>query len=423
MARRTFSIGTTAKDKTGTDLRTAGTDLNFNFTELYTQASRMLDLTAFVVSDTDDKYAHESQILIHQLGDKTVLLVMYTSDKVSETERELTAHALLKVYELTTKTHLKTLDMFAPGMEAGLTMEADETITAPRMYITGDTLMCFCGNESTLYHRTVDMTGDDPSAWTASNISIFQMTMKDAGGNDVTVNVTSANVHTHLEYQLGDTYAGYDGLAPWFRNLDRIAVHGTDWYSILELSDELGAGVSNIAMLVKSTDSGASWSFISPIAYTTSSRRRILEASAVFLGDVLHVVHRMAANTIGHVHSVDYGVNWIVDSSISDVLASKPTAINYYKHDGTVGVLLAYNLTSEITGNTYRTTLGIYSTDNFTSLIEVAKIVSGSYNHYPSLCHYARSLYISYTKAMKSSTDGVGNTTHTRDTIVVTRVY
>lgn len=423
MARRTFSIGTTAKDNTGTDLRTTGTDLNYNFSELYTQANRMLDLTAFTVSDTDDKYAHESQILIHQLGDKTVLLVMYTSDKVSETERELTAHALLKVYELTTKTHLKTLDMFAPGMEAGVTMEADETITAPRMYITGDTLMCFCGNESTLYHRTVDMTGDDPSEWTASNISIFQMTMKNSEGADVKVNVTSANVQAHLEYTLGDAYAGYQGLAPWFRNLDRIAIHGTDWYSILELSDEMGAGLSNIAMLVKSTDSGANWSFISPASYTTSSRRRMIENSAVFLGDTLHIIHRMGSNDIGHVHTVDYGTNWVADANITGTLASKPTAINYYKHDGTVGVLLAYNLTSEITGNTYRTTLGIYSTNNFTSLIEVAKIISGSYDHYPSLCHYARSLYISYTKAMKSPTDGDSNTTHTRDTIVVARIY
>ena len=247
--------------------------------------------------------------------------------------------------------------------------------------------------------------------------------MKNAAGEDVLANVTSANVQIHLEYVLGDAYAGYQGLAPWFRNLDRIAIHGTDWYSILELSDEMGAALSNIAMLVKSTDSGASWSFISPAAYTTASRRRMLENSAVFIGDVLHIIHRMGGNDIGHVHTVDYGANWVVDSNITGTLASKPTAINYYKHDGTIGVLLAISLTSEVTGNTYRTTLGIYSTDNFTSLIEVAKIVSGSYDHYPSLCHYSRALYLSYTKALKSSTDGVSNGTHTRDTIVVTRVY
>lgn len=422
MAQKIIKLGTTAKDGTGTDLREGGGYINDNFKELYAQANRMLDLTAFVVSDTDDKYAHESQILIHQLGDKTVLLVMYTSDKVTSNERLLTAHALLKVYELTTKTHLKTLDMFAPGMEAGVTMEADESITAPRMYITGDTLMCFCGNESTLYHRTVDMTGDDPSAWTASNISIFQMTMKNAAGEDVLANVTSANVQIHLEYVLGDSYAGYTGLAPWFRNLDRIAIHGTDWYSILELSDELGARLSNIAMLIKSTDSGVSWSFISPIAYTTLSRQKVIESSAVFIGDVIHVIYRLAGNYVGHVHSDDYGATWEADGNLI-ALTTKPTAINYHKHSGATGVLIAYNLISEIDGNTYRTTLAIYDTDDLFNLIEIAKIVSDSYAHYPSLCHFSRALYMSYSKGLKYFTDEDTNLHYNRNTIVVARIY
>lgn len=423
MSRRDIGIGTVANDGTGDALRIILQNINTMTSELYDVRNRYIDLNSFVVSDTADLYAHESQILIHQLGDKTILLVIYNSDKESETERELSAHALLKVYELTTKTLLKTLDMFAPGMEAGETMEADESITSPRMYITGDTLMCFCGNESTLYHRTVDMTGDDPSTWTASNISIFQMTMKDAIGDDVLVNVTSANVQIHLEYVLGDAYAGYQGLAPWFRNLDRIAVHGTDWYSVIELSDELGAGLSHIGILVKSTDSGANWSFVNHIAYTTSVRRRVLEASAVFIDDVLHIIHRMAGAAIGHVHSVNYGTNWIIDADIANVLSSKPTAINYYKHDGNIGVLAAYNLTSEVDDNTHRTTLIIYSTDDFVSLREIGKIVSDSYAHYPSLCHFSRSLYMSYTKGLKYNTDGHANTEHDRNTIVVTRIY
>lgn len=399
--------------------------LNGNFALLKQQAYRMLDLTSFTLSDTDDLYAHESQILIHRLGDKTVLLVMYTSNKVTQSERALTAHALLKIYELTTKTHLKTLDMFSPGMTAGLTMEADEAITAPRMYITGDTLMCFCGNESTLYHRTVDMTSDDPSTWTASNISIFQMTMKDNEGNDVAVDITSINMQTHLEYVLGDTYAGYQSLAPWFRNLDKIAVNGDNWYSILELSDELGAGLSHIGILVKSTDSGISWSYVSLIAYTTSNRRRVLEASVVFIGSVMYVIHRMGSSTnLGRVHSDDNGINWVIDNNLTGVIGTKPTAINYNKSDGiTQDVLVAYNLTSEIEGAPHRTTLGIYRTSNFIEFTEVAKIISENYAHYPSMCYFDRALYISYTKGLKFYTENNNAYAYDRDTIVVTRVY
>lgn len=398
---------------------------NRNNTLLSQQTNRLIDLTSFTVSDVDDLYAHESQILIHRLANKTVLLVMYTSDKVTGAERALTAHALLKVYELTTKTLLKTLDMFAPGMEAGVTMEADESITAPRMYITGNTLMCFCGNESTLYHRTIDMTNNDPSVWTASNISIFQMTMKDSGGSNVKVNVTSVNVQSHLEYTLGDTYAGYQGLAPWFRNLDRIAIHGTDWYSILELSDEMGAGLSNIAVLIKSTDNGINWSFLSLIAYTTSNRIKVIEASVVFIGTSLHIIHRQGGNTtLGRIHSDDYGSSWIINNNITGVMGSKPVAINYTKPDGsTIDVLVAFNLTSEIEGAPHRTTLGIFTTSNFIAFNEIGKIVSTNFAHYPSLCYFDRALYISYTKGLKYFTENNNAYANDRDTIVIARVY
>jgi len=155
MARKEFNIGTSAKDATGTDLRTTGGYLNDNFSELYNHANRMYDINAFVVSDTADFYAHESQILCHQLADKTVLLVLYCSDKVTETERALTAHATLKVFELTTKTLLKTIDLFYPGLVADLTQPADEPMTAPRMYVSGTTLRTFFGVECALFNRII----------------------------------------------------------------------------------------------------------------------------------------------------------------------------------------------------------------------------------------------------------------------------
>lgn len=425
MSQRLIGIGTVPRDNTGTDLRSAGGYINDNFRELYTQANRMLDLTAFAVSDTDDKYAHESQILIHQLTDKTVLLVLYCSDKVTETERALTAHCYLKVFELTTKALLKTIDLFYPGLEADLTQPADEPMTAPRMYVSGTTLRTFIGVESALYGRDIDISNTDPSTWTASNLVIEQMTMKDSGGSDVTVDVTCANIQAHLEYVLGDAYAGYQNLAPWFRNLDRIAIDGSgDWYSILELSNELGAGTSNIAVLVKSTDDGASWSFHSLVCYTALARTRILEASVVLIGTTFHVINRTSTNSINHYTSAD-GLTWTNAGALPlSTLASKPTAINYYKADGsTKSVLVAASLTSEVTGNAYRTTLGIYSTDDFISFIEVAKIISPSYAHYPSLCHFSRSLYLSYSKGMKFNTDGEAVGASNRNTIVVTRIY
>lgn len=399
--------------------------LNRNIALLKNQADRLIDLSAFTISDYDDLYAHESQILIHRLGNRTVLLVMYTSDKITSSERAMSAHALLKVYELTTKTHLKTLDMFAPGMTAGLTMAADESITAPRMYITGDTLMCFCGNESTLYHRTIDMTEDDPSLWAASNLSIFQMTMKDAAGTDVLANVTSANIQIHLEYVMGDTYAGYQNLAPYFRNLDAAAINGTDWYSVLEFSDEMNAGLSHIGMLIRSNDNGLSWSFVNPIGYTTLLRRRVLEASVVFSSNILYIIHRTDSSIkLGRLHSNDFGQTWIIDNDLLETMGTKPTAINYIKPGGTErSIVTAFNLTSEIAGSPHRTTIGVFTTSDFISFTEIAKIVSDNFAHYPSLCYFDRALYISYTKGLKYFTQNQNAYGYDRDTIVVARIY
>ncbi len=133
MSKRNINIGTSAMDGTGDPLRTSLDNIDKMMSEIYTTRQLVHDLSALTVSDTDDLYAHESQILIHQLADKTVLLVIYTSDKVTSVERSLSAHAILKVYELTTKAHLKTIAMYTPGRTAGIKMEADETITAHRM--------------------------------------------------------------------------------------------------------------------------------------------------------------------------------------------------------------------------------------------------------------------------------------------------
>jgi len=426
MSQKTINIGTAVGDTSATDLRTGGDNINKNFSELYLQRGRTLDLNSFVVSDTADLYAHNSQILINRLTDKTVLIVMYLSDKSSRAEWQTTQKAVLKVYELTTKTLLKSFDIFYRGLSAGLTMP-NELFDAPRMYISGTNLMCVCCMPSGIYLRTIDMTNTDPSTWTAGNITTLQMTMKNSSGVDTLSDCVAANFKTHLEYVLGDTNDAYNNLDPCFRNLDRITVIGSTWYSILELTGQLHSGAYNIPVLIKSTNSGVAWQFVSLIGYTTSARNRTFEASVVAIGTDLHVIGRTITTSIAHFVSTDSGATWSAVSSLSigdyGVLSAKPTAINYYKSDSTTkDVLLAVSLTSELTENTYRTTLGLFTTSDFVSFVEVAKIVTNSYVHYPSLCQFSRMLYLSYTKGMKFLNDTPSSGSD-RDTIAVTRVY
>lgn len=423
MSRMVINVGSAANDGTGDPLRTILQNINSMTSELYNTRQRQIDLNAVVLSESDDLYAHESQILTHIASDKTLLLCIYASDKVTETERTTSAKALLKIFNLQTKALLQTFELFYVGLVAGETIPS-EAMTAPRMYITGDTLRCFAGYKTALYTRDIDISNPDPTTWTLGNISIMKMTMKDAGGNDVTVDVIPANIHTHLEYVLGDSYAGYDNLYTFFRNLDRIAVSGTgEWYSTIEFSDEMDAGLSNIGALVKSTNSGLSWNIVSLIGYTTSNRVKVIEPSVVFIGNNLHVICRTTNSNIFHYSSTDYGATWGSGSAIGlSTLASKPTAINYYEGN-TKYVLCAVNLTSEWSGDSWRTTLGIYTTSDFVSFTEICKIVTPSYAHYPSLCHFSRSLYCSYTKGMLLDTDGDTAHQHDRNTVVLTRIW
>ncbi|HNX01756.1 MAG TPA: hypothetical protein PKK33_10345, partial [Candidatus Cloacimonadota bacterium] len=260
MSRQSIYLGTTAGDKTGTNLKVGGKMINDMTRELYDLRAKTVDLTAFVVNDEEDLYAHESQIVITRVGSKTLLLVMYMRNQTLTTEWELSGHAILKVFELTTKKLLKTFDLFYPGLSADLTMPADEIINVPRMYVTGATLKCFCPNESTLYERDIDISGIDPTVWTAGNLVVTEMYMKDSGGNTVLADVTSTNIQTHLKYVLGDDYAGYANMMPLFRNMN-IAKSGINWYTVLEFSGEKSHELGNIAMCLTSSNSGVTWTF------------------------------------------------------------------------------------------------------------------------------------------------------------------
>lgn len=421
MSRQAIYLGTTTGDKTGTPLKSGGDMINDMTQELYNLKNKIIDLSSLVVNDEDDLYAHESQLVITRIQSKTLMLVIYINNKTDELEWLTSAHATLKVFELTTKKLLQSFDLFYPGLEAGVTMPADREINAARIYVTGTILKCFCCNTSALYTRDIDISSSDAANWTAGNISISQMTMKDAGGNNVLADVTSANIQIHLENVLGDAYAGYADLMPMFRNMD-IAKSGDNWYTTLEFSGERSHELGNITICVISADAGVSWTFGSLIGYTTAARNSYYECSLVFVGTVLHFITRPY---LYHYISANNGVTWILSTQLSTIIsnyeASKPSAINITEN-GVVKVIIAVQHSSEIAGNTTRTTLGIYSTTDMVTFTEVEKIVINTDAHYPSLCYAGRSLYCSYTKGLKFNSV-TGNDPIDRNVIVVARIY
>jgi len=416
MSIKKLNTGQSANDGTGDTLRNSMIYIDNMMSELYDLRNKIIDLNSFIIGDDDDMYAHESQIIITTINNRQLLFLLYISDKVTSTEAQLTSRAILKVYNLLTKEHLKTFSLFYAGLNAGITMDSDKIINVPRMYITGTTLKLFCPNNNNLFTRNIEITDIDPNNWTPSNISVAQMTMKNSSGNNVLVDVTSANVQTHLNYIFGDTYAGYANLMPMFRNIDQIAKSGVNWYGTLELSSEYSHNMARPTLVVISTDSGGTWALGSAIGYTTLGRVELIETALFFLGTNLHAVTR---NNL-HYKSTDNGATWILQTPVSSmanftVYQAKPSAINCSPIGYGETIFLAIQQASEITGNVYRTTLGIYKTSDMLTFTEVTKFVTQSYAHYPCLHYFNNSLYVSYTKGLKTPTND-------RDTINITKL-
>lgn len=403
MSRKIISTGITDNDGMGLNLKSSMRYINDMSLELYDSRNSVLDKLAFIVSDIDCLYAHESQILITTIENKALLLVVYSGDKSSANESQLTSHHYLKVFELITKKHLQTFDLFYAGLVAGVTIPADVTTTSIRMYVTGTTLILYAGNDNTLYKRTIDITSSDPTGWTPSNISIAQMTMKDANGDDVLADVTSANIQTHLNYVLGDAYAGYADLMPLFRNNDFPVKNGNTWYATLECNSDRAHRLASPTLCVKSTDAGVSWTFSGLIGYSASSRNRMVETGMAWVGSTIHIYDRFDK----HYTSTD-GITWQLAAAltINSVSAScRPSMINYTTYNDTQRVVVAITTPSEIANNSQRTTLTLYTTSDMVTFAELTKIVTYSYAHYPALCWFGNSLYITYTKALTGTGD------------------
>lgn len=347
------------------------------------------------LSDEDDLYAHESQILIKNIGGVDYLFMIYMSNKETLLEWQLTGHALLKIFNLSTLSYIRTFDLFYAGLEAGVTMPADKVINVPRMYFYGEnTLRCFCPNTSTLFTRDVTISDSNPANWIAGNISIVQMTMKDAEGDDVLADVTSANINIHLDYIFGDDAANYHDLMPLFRNLDP-AKSGNNWYSTLECSSEASHELARPTLCVYSSDAGGSWTFGSPIGYTTETRNQCVESAMIFIGTDLHLIGRSAPYV--HYKSEDNGATWVAQATLPFYSPNtKPCGINYL-NGAELENVFALNTWSEIVGDNGRTTLLIFSTDDFTHYNTIGKMVTAAYSHYPSLCNYNGHIYLAAT--------------------------
>jgi len=196
-------------------------------------------------------------------------------------------------------------------------------------------------------------------------------------------------------------------------------VDGTDWYSTLQCSGERSHRLSGPTILLKSTDSGASWSLGSLIGYTTDNRVQLIEPDVAFRGTDLHIIARSVTVAIIHFKSVDSGITWTAEANIPLLtLSSKPSMINYTNSVPEQMRAMALTLVNEIPGKSGRTTLGIYTTDDFVTFNEVEKIITETYCHYPTLRYFDDKLYISYTKGI-----GAVSSPLDRNTIVVTRIY
>lgn len=353
------------------------------------------DIGAIKVNDADDLYAHDSDFIIKEINGIEYLFLFYTYDKTTPIEGQSTQHNLLKIFLLESYTLVKTFELFYAGLSI---MPEGKVVGIPRMYFYENYIRCFCNNSNTLFTRDIDISDNDPNNWIAGNISIAQMTMKNADGDDVMADVTSANINIHLDYVFGDDYAGYHDLMPMFRNLIP-AIKGDNWYSTIELSGELSHNLPGPTLLITSNDAGNTWKFGSPIGYNTSNRLKVIEPGIIFLETDLHVISRGSQPI--HCKSVDLGVTWIRETDLPFACRpAKPTATNYINDLAQQKNIMAWNLISEIVGNTDRTTLGIYYTDDFIKYSLIRKIITATYCHYPSLRYYEGDFYMSYTKGV-----------------------
>jgi hypothetical protein len=417
MSKVNINIGASANDGTGDPLRTAYQNLNSMMAEIYTQKQKELDFNAKIINEYDDIYAHESQIIMKRVDSTTFLFFLYCSNKITETEWDHSTRALLRVFELTTMTHLKTFQLFYPGLTAGITMPAGKEINCPKMYFIGNNIRFYCPNTDTLYTREIDISTDDYASWTPTDITISQMTMKNAVGADVLADVTAANIEIHLDYVLGDGYPGYHDLMPMFRNFDA-GISGANYYMALQLSGERSHSLPAPTVIVISNDSGDTWKFGSLIGYTISNRFQVIEPSIIFYGTELWLYCRTTTNAIARFRSIDYGLTWIKQTDIPfNTIDTKPCAINYTPDLGGQTNAIAVNLATDLSDYTGRNTLGIYKMVDSSTYTEIAKISVATVAHYPCLCYFSKALYLSYTKGMKSN-----STYCDRNTIAFTRI-
>lgn len=362
---------------------------------------------SYSIAETDDLYAHESQILIKEINGTNYLFEVYTSDKDTATEAQITAKVISRIYNLDTGRLLKRKIIFYPGMAA--IVPSNKLTIQARGYFYGNTVRYYLTGKESLFIRELDISDSDYNNWAWNDIAYAKMWMLNSGGELEYLDMIAANYKTHLEQYFGDTYTGYNLCTPWFRNLTP-AVSGDNWFSTLQFSDEYTApSYKAPTFCVKSTDAGNTWTILGAVGYTTVDRVAVIEPAISILSETLHIICRTSSSAISHYTSSD-GITWTKQDDLSFVttLESKPDMIN----NGNIA-LIALQIVGKVgelssPGNR-RSTQGIYSTTDFNTFTLIKETRTATFIHYPMMFIHNNKIYMSYTKGIASKSSNGRN--------------
>ena len=206
MARQSINYGTSAGDGTGEHLFDIHKKVDDMCIELYDLRNKIIDDSAIILSEPDDIYAHEGYFTIYRGTTKNFLIFIYASNKVCGEGGTLDWTIRLKIYDFPQiGSVLRTIDVFEPGVGV---VPSSVYCMAPKLHIIGSTLRCYLGTDAGQIAKDIAIVDDIPDNWTIGDSYIMPIIMKNSSGVNESLPATPANLQTHLEKTLGDTYAG-----------------------------------------------------------------------------------------------------------------------------------------------------------------------------------------------------------------------
>lgn len=400
--------GTYDNDPSAEAIRVSFEKCKDNFTEignewLYRVGERMA-AHAVAVSDDDDLYAHDSQVLAVNSGTKELVLVAYQCNKTTKTEYQTTQYYRLIVFNAQTRTIEQSIEVAKGNTEYnGITL-ADAAIGKPRMINlgTGSVRLIFnCGDY--VYYRDLLL-----SNYSLGNVAVFQVRIRNAANNgwDASpVDLTVANLSTHCERCGGGAIpsaAPTYTLIPHVAGMDSVQLVGSTYYFSCEAYYS-NSGDYGVAFLMSSTDL-VNWQVYPPIALdtTTPTNNRTSETAFVYINSKWHAISR--ANNYLY-SSSDDGLTWteqVASGLINPNSGSKTSAVYVNIQTGASTyrptVFFAYNKDALIYNAAYgRNVMGMATTDDMVNFTDIAIMVNYRTNHYPSICYHNGLIYMTYT--------------------------